>query len=195
LKRELFSCILKSSLSAWLIMMCTYTAVAQKEEDAFVPLEVKIGGGFLSKFNFNSFGFGVAGSIQPRIFLAPKLAITARAQMGTYVSIPFDYPEYEGDLNTFSALAGIHSRDRNQRFSMLWGIESGVAFTREYLGIDANGFNQYGSSRAYWALQPSFGFAASRFELEAMYHYSPSTFARYFTLNIGVRIGGGRKDR
>jgi hypothetical protein len=195
MKKTLLSRILIPGLCLWLTILCTQTVVAQEEESAFVPVEVKIGGGFLSKFNLNSFGFGVAGSIQPRVFVAPKLAITGRAQMASYISIPFDYPEYEGDLNTFSALAGVHSRDRNRRFSMLWGIESGVAFTREYLGIDANGYNQYGSSRAYWALQPSFGFAASRFELEAMYHYSPSTFARYFTLNAGVRIGGGRRDR
>jgi hypothetical protein len=195
MKRTLLSRILIPCLSSLLVVVFTQTAVAQEESSPFVPIEVKIGGGFLSKFNLNSFGFGVAGSIQPRVFVAPKLAITGRAQIASYISIPFDYPEYEGNLNTFSALAGIHSRDRDRRFSMLWGVESGVAFTREYLGIDANGFSQYGGSRAYWALQPSFGFAASRFELEAMYHYSPSTFARYFTLNAGVRIGGGRRDR
>lgn len=153
--------------------------------------------GLFMKTLESSLGFGGVFFMEPRYFIKPKMALTARYQASAYFTFPIEpgVGVDERSVNVSSMLGGVLFRDRASWNNWFWGVQTGVAITSEYIGTDADGFAIYGNNQTFWVLQPRGGYAFGRFEMELGYHYSPAREARFAHTTLGVRMWGRKKPK
>jgi hypothetical protein len=177
-----------------LSLLTFFHAYSQDTPRVIRPFELGLSVGGFIKTMEGSAGLGGVLVAEPRYFIKPGLAITARYQGAAYFTTPIDVSGDEKSVNISSILAGVLLRNRSLQNAFFWGVQTGVALTSEYLGNDADGYAIYGNRQTFWVLQPRIGYAFGRFETELAYHYSPAREARFGQLSIGWRFWGKKKS-
>ena len=175
-------------------MLSMSVVMAQDASRVEKPFELNLSFAAFMKYMEGSLGLGAVLYAEPRYFIKPDMAITARFQTGGYFTFPVEPQADETKVNVTSVLGGILFRKRAKWNTMFWGVQTGAAFTSEYVGMDQDGYAIYGNNQSFWVLQPRIGYAFGRFEMELSYHFSPAREARFGEFSLGVRLWGKRKS-
>lgn len=185
---------IKSAFLGFLAWMLSMAAVMAQDAPGITrPFELNLSAAAFMKGMEGSLGFGGVLYAEPRYFVKSNMAITARLQGGGYFTFPVEPNADEANVNITSLLGGVLFRDRTKWNTMFWGVQTGVAFTSEFVGTDPNGFAIYGDEQSFWVLQPRIGYAFGRFEMELSYHFSPAREASFAEFGLGVRLWGNKK--
>lgn len=182
------------SLIFWLIYLFPFQYIKgqdQVTEYQHFQLGISLGGSVIARNSNIGFGLGVA--IEPRYFINNKLAIVARSQLYSHFNVIAEPMQYENNISTTSYLTGILVMNREKRNPFFWGVNTGVAITEEYIGVDNDGYAIIGDPVSYWALQPRIGGCLGKMEGEISYHFSTASYARYLSVSVGIHFWGKKK--
>jgi hypothetical protein len=178
----------------WLLSLFTSQIIVAQDhpkEYQHFQLGLAFGGSLIARHS--NFGFGLGAAIEPRYFINNQLAIVARSQVYSHLNVIAEPGQVENDISTTSYMAGILFMNREKRNPFFWGVNTGVAITEEVIGIDNDGFAIMGDPASYWALQPRIGGCLGKIEGEISYHFTPSSYARFLSVSVGIHFWGKQK--